>query len=76
MSRVAKATLAGSAILCAATIWGVHYLQKKEHEDMYKGVLRDDARRAAKLQERQERLEESLKKQEQYERVQPVRQEG
>jgi protein PET117 len=43
---------------------------------MYKGVLRDDARRAAKLRERQVQLEESLKKRKEYERVQQVKEEG
>jgi protein PET117 len=43
---------------------------------MYKGVLRDDARRAAKLRERQEQLDESLKKRKEYEKVQQVKEEG
>jgi protein PET117 len=30
MSRAAKATLVGSVILCGVTVWGVHYLQRKE----------------------------------------------
>ena len=43
---------------------------------MYKGVLRDDARRAAKLRERQEQLEESQQKQKIYEKVQQVKESG
>lgn len=39
---------------------------------MYQGVLRDDARRAAKLKERQDLLDESLRKRELYERLQRV----
>jgi protein PET117 len=39
---------------------------------MYQGVLRDDERRAKKLQERREQLEESAKKRELYESVQRV----
>jgi protein PET117 len=39
---------------------------------MYQGVLRDDERRRAKMKKRQEDLEESLRKREEYERVQPV----
>jgi PET assembly of cytochrome c oxidase, mitochondrial len=41
-------------------------------QDMYQGVLRDDERRAKKLQERREQLEESAKKREVYESVQRV----
>ncbi|CAG7851492.1 SubName: Full=Uncharacterized protein {ECO:0000313/EMBL:CCA70100.1} [Serendipita indica DSM 11827] len=72
MSRAAKATLLGSLIFCGVTVWGVHYLQRKELEDMYKGVIRDDERRAAKLRERQELLNESQRKRELYESVQKV----
>jgi protein PET117 len=39
---------------------------------MYQGVLRDDERRAAKLRERQEQLEESQRKRAVYENVQKV----
>ncbi|PVG04730.1 hypothetical protein CPB86DRAFT_778017 [Serendipita vermifera] len=72
MSKVARATLVGSAIICGITVWGVHYLQRKELDDMYKGVLRDDERRAAKLRERQEQLMESQRKRAIYETVQKV----
>ena len=41
---------------------------------MYSGVLRDDARRAAKLREREEALKESREKQRLYESVQHVQQ--
>ena len=43
---------------------------------MYKGVLRDDARRREKMIQRQQDLDESLRKREIYERVQPVRNGG
>lgn len=39
---------------------------------MHQGVLRDDARRAAKLREREEALEASRETQRAYERVQKV----
>ena len=39
---------------------------------MHSGVLRDDARRAAKLREREEALEASREKQRLYESVQHV----
>ena len=39
---------------------------------MYKGVLRDDERRAEKMRQREEELQESLRKRESYERVQSV----
>ena len=39
---------------------------------MYKGVLRDDARRQEKMRQREDELRESLRKRELYERVQRV----
>lgn len=32
MSRAAKATLAASIVLSAATVWGVHFMQIQERE--------------------------------------------
>ena len=32
MSRPAKATLIASIVLSSFTVWGVHYLQKQEHD--------------------------------------------
>ncbi|KLO15133.1 hypothetical protein SCHPADRAFT_825289 [Schizopora paradoxa] len=72
MSRVARATLAASAIFCVGTVWGVHFLQQRERQTMYQGVVRDDARRLEKQRERQDRLDESLRKREVYEKVQVV----
>lgn len=72
MSRMAKATLAAAATFCSVTIFTVHYMQRQEHETMYQGVLRDDARRLEKHRQREEALEESLRKRELYERVQAV----
>jgi len=41
-------------------------------QTMYQGVLRDDARRLEKHRQREEALQESLRKRELYERVQTV----
>jgi hypothetical protein len=30
MSRAAKITLAVSAVACVGTVWGVHYMQRRE----------------------------------------------
>ena len=43
---------------------------------MYQGVLRDDARRVEKHKQREDALEESLRKRELYERVQTVSKPG
>ncbi|KAI0295398.1 hypothetical protein B0F90DRAFT_1637975, partial [Multifurca ochricompacta] len=67
-----QVTLAASIIISSFTVWGVHYLQKQEHETMYQGVLRDDERRRRKMKERQEDLLKSQQKREVYERVQHV----
>ncbi|KAI9433433.1 hypothetical protein BJY52DRAFT_1337294 [Lactarius psammicola] len=72
MSRAAKATLVASIVVSSLTVWGVHYIQKQEHETMYKGVLRDDERRRRKMGERGEDLLRSQQKREIYERVQRV----
>ncbi|KAH9943813.1 hypothetical protein B0H21DRAFT_823471 [Amylocystis lapponica] len=72
MSRAAKATLAVSVLASVGIIWGVHFMQGREHETMYKGVLRDDERRREKMRQREEELQESLRKRELYERVQRV----
>ncbi|EJD07620.1 uncharacterized protein FOMMEDRAFT_164549 [Fomitiporia mediterranea MF3/22] len=72
MSRAARITLAVSALFAVGTIVGVHYMQQAEHETMYKGVIRDDARRQEKIRQREEELRESQRKRELYEHVQPV----
>lgn len=41
-------------------------------QTMYQGVLRDDARRLDKHRQREEALQESLRKRELYEKVQTV----
>lgn len=72
MSRAARATLAVSALFAGVTIWGVHFMQSRERETMFKGVLRDDERRREKMLQREEELAESLRKSQLYESVQRV----
>ncbi|CAE6445736.1 hypothetical protein ACGC1H_003907 [Rhizoctonia solani] len=72
MSRIAKATLFTSVVFAGLAVWGVHAQQRKEQETMYMGVIRDEARQAAKKKQREEELQESLRKREIYERVQTV----
>ncbi|KAJ6619885.1 hypothetical protein B0H10DRAFT_1127779 [Mycena sp. CBHHK59/15] len=74
-SRAAKATLAGAIVLSTLTIWAVHFQQEQQHEvlqTMYKGVIRDDERRKEKMRQREADLQESKRKRELYERVQPI----
>ncbi|KAF8239418.1 hypothetical protein L208DRAFT_1237903 [Tricholoma matsutake] len=70
--RAARATLFGAIILSSFTIWSVHSQQVQEHENMYKGVLRDDERRREKMRQREEQLQASKQTRERYERVQTV----
>lgn len=48
MSVTAKAFFISAVAISATTVWGVHYLQKWEYDNMYQGILKDDARLAAK----------------------------
>ncbi|KAG6332377.1 hypothetical protein ID866_6709 [Astraeus odoratus] len=72
MSARAKAALVASCAVSSLIIWGVHYQQNKEREDMYQGVLRDDERRREKMRQREEDHRVSQRKREIYERVQTV----
>ncbi|KAI9456926.1 hypothetical protein HD554DRAFT_2030319 [Boletus coccyginus] len=72
MSTRAKATLVASCAISAFIIWGVHYQQTKERDDMFQGVLRDDERRREKMRQRQQDFEESQRRREIYERTQTV----
>ncbi|KAB5592555.1 hypothetical protein CTheo_4022 [Ceratobasidium theobromae] len=72
MSRAAKATLIASIVFAGVAVWGVHAQQRKEEENMYQGVVRDEARQAAKKKQREQELLESMRKREIYERVQSV----
>ncbi|CAE6457899.1 unnamed protein product [Rhizoctonia solani] len=59
MSRAAKVTLFTSVVFAGLAT-------------MYMGVIRDEARQAAKKKQREQELVESLKKREIYERVQTI----
>ncbi|CAD6968449.1 unnamed protein product [Tilletia controversa] len=48
MSRAAKTTFLLSAALSTLVVVGVHYQQSAERENMYQGVVRDQARLDAK----------------------------
>ncbi|KAG2338622.1 hypothetical protein BDR05DRAFT_893181 [Suillus weaverae] len=72
MSTRAKATLAASFAFSSFIIWAVHYQQSREREDMFQGVIRDDARRLEKMRQREEEFRESSRKREMYEQVQNV----
>ncbi|WRT66890.1 uncharacterized protein IL334_003853 [Kwoniella shivajii] len=48
MSRASKIFLASSFLVSGVTVWGVHFIQKRESETMYQGVIKDEARIAAK----------------------------
>ncbi|KAM0787518.1 hypothetical protein ACM66B_003589 [Microbotryomycetes sp. NB124-2] len=57
MSRTAKLFFGLSALFGVAAIGGVHLIQQQERETMFAGVLRDEARMAAKRQQRLRELE-------------------
>ncbi|KAG9081016.1 hypothetical protein FRC07_014695, partial [Ceratobasidium sp. 392] len=65
-------TLLASIVFAGAAVWGVHAQQRREQDTMYQGVVRDEARQAAKKKQRQQELLESRRKRELYERVQTV----
>ncbi|GAA5868834.1 hypothetical protein JCM1840_005138 [Sporobolomyces johnsonii] len=58
MSRTAKAIFGASVLFAGVSIWGVHMIQIQERETMFAGVLRDDARLAAKRAEKEARQAE------------------
>ncbi|KAG2042636.1 hypothetical protein BDR03DRAFT_1006306 [Suillus americanus] len=72
MSTRAKATLAASLAFSSFIIWAVHHQQSREREDMFQGVIRDDARRLEKMRQREEEFRESSRRREMYEQVQNV----
>ncbi|KAK4051235.1 hypothetical protein OIV83_003057 [Microbotryomycetes sp. JL201] len=57
MSRTAKLFFGASALFGVAAIGGVHLIQQQERETMFAGVLRDEARMAAKRQQKLRELE-------------------
>jgi len=72
MSLAAKATFIGSCAATTFVIWGVYKLQVLEGDNMYRGVLRDDARRQAKKAERERELDEQARLRAYLESEQPV----
>ncbi|GAA6022230.1 hypothetical protein JCM11491_001673 [Sporobolomyces phaffii] len=64
MSRTAKAFFLGTVVFSGVSIWGVHMIQVRERETMFAGVLRDEARLAAKKlqREREAEFEDQAKK--------------
>ncbi|KAJ9092627.1 hypothetical protein QFC19_008665 [Naganishia cerealis] len=48
MSRTAKSFLVASVAITTATVWGVHFIQAREEEAMYQGVIKDEARMRAR----------------------------
>ncbi|KAE8211125.1 hypothetical protein CF327_g5094 [Tilletia walkeri] len=57
MSRAAKTTFLLSAAISTLVVVGVHYQQSAERENMYQGVVRDQARLDAKRAASQEEEE-------------------
>ncbi|KAK4056034.1 hypothetical protein OIO90_003029 [Microbotryomycetes sp. JL221] len=57
MSRSAKLFFGVSALFGLGAIGGVHLIQQQERETMFAGVLRDEARLAAKRQQKLRELE-------------------
>ncbi|SDA02768.1 BZ3500_MvSof-1268-A1-R1_Chr11-1g03147 [Microbotryum saponariae] len=72
MSRSSKAFFGLSLVIAVASIGGVHLSQYQERQTMFAGVLRDDARLAAKRQARQAEFEEQRRKQAYLETVQTL----
>ncbi|GAA5968648.1 hypothetical protein JCM3765_004150 [Sporobolomyces pararoseus] len=74
MSRTAKALFLGSVLFSGVSIWGVHMIQVRERETMYAGVIRDEARLAAKKLQKERELEfkDQAKKRAYLEQVQKV----
>ncbi|GAA5842463.1 hypothetical protein JCM11251_007321 [Rhodosporidiobolus azoricus] len=74
MSRTAKMVFGGALLFAGASVYGVHMIQVRERETMFAGVLRDDARLAAKRAQKARELEfeEQAKKRAYLESVQSV----
>ncbi|GAA98419.1 uncharacterized protein L969DRAFT_94219 [Mixia osmundae IAM 14324] len=72
MSLAAKATFGSAVVLTTFTVWGVHYIQTRERATMYQGVVKDDARVAAKKLQREAEFAEQIKRQAYLEQVQPI----
>lgn len=72
MSRPAKLTLAASVLISGLTVWGVHFMQEREREVMYRGVERDEARQEEKKRKRLLDLQINQEKEAAYQKIQPT----
>ncbi|ORY92496.1 hypothetical protein BCR35DRAFT_297930 [Leucosporidium creatinivorum] len=74
MSRASKTFFGASVLFGIISIGGVHLIQQQERETMFAGVLRDDARMAAKRAQRarEAEFEEQARKRAYLESVQEV----
>nr|CAG8456534.1 7462_t:CDS:2 [Entrophospora candida] len=74
MSQTAKVTLVSALILTIGTVWGVHYLQRKEREFMHAGILREEEQKSKKenMEKNKLELEKQIMLQREYEQIQPV----
>ncbi|SCV73272.1 BQ2448_7198 [Microbotryum intermedium] len=72
MSRSAKSFFGLSLVIAIASIGGVHLSQYQERQTMFAGVLRDDARLAAKRRARQAEFDEQRRKQAYLESLQSI----
>lgn len=72
MSRPAKLTLAASVLVSGLTVWGVHYMQERERDVMYRGVERDEARQAEKKRQRLLDYQLSQQRETEYQKLQPT----
>ncbi|PKI85340.1 hypothetical protein MVES_000137 [Malassezia vespertilionis] len=71
MSRASKFALVSSIVTTTTIVWGVHYLQRQERENMYKGVQRDDARQVERKQ-RMADLERNRQREQNLLEIQPI----
>lgn len=76
MSRPAKLTLAASVLVSGLTVWGVHYMQERERQVMYRGVERDEARQEEKKRKRMLDLQINQEKEAAYQKLQPTAEAG
>ncbi|OZJ05461.1 hypothetical protein BZG36_01664 [Bifiguratus adelaidae] len=52
----AKLTLASAVVFTVATVYGVHYLQMQERENMHLGIQKDNERRSQKLKQQEQNM--------------------
>ncbi|KAJ1033645.1 hypothetical protein NDA13_001631 [Ustilago tritici] len=61
-----------SVLVSGLTVWGVHYMQEREREVMYRGVERDEERQAEKKRKRLLDLQINQEKEAAYQKIQPT----